>query len=79
VITLLLPAHTAGRLTTMSDPSEVPWNPDFGFTVSELGIRLRNGGETVKWLKSFGMYLEVLRVDHAGTWFELDPNWKESS
>lgn len=54
----------------MEHLADVPFDPE-GFTVYELGLRLRHGGETVAWLKQFGLEIDVLRVDQYGTWFEL--------
>ena len=70
---LLLPATEEGKLTTMEGVSSVPWQPDDpnGFTVHDLGLRLRRKQPVVAWLRERGLELEVEQTNVLGTWFRL--------
>jgi len=70
---LLLPHHPAGRLTGMAGAGfhTIPWEPNGGFTVDELGQRLRHHGETEQWLAQWHLSLVESHVDDFGTYYEL--------
>lgn len=68
---VLLMPPLPGRLTTMRNRKLVPWNPHGGFTVSDLGKRLRGGLPYKRWLEEFGLELVTLGTDDHGTWYEL--------
>lgn len=68
---LLLPHHPAGRLTGMAHLALIPWKPHDGFTVDELGQRLRHHGETEQWLAQWHLTLVPTKTDEWGQWYEL--------
>lgn len=61
-----------GFLTAMEGVRTIPWQPDgAGFTLHDLGQRLRNKQPVVAWLQQFNLELNVIQTDDVGTWFRL--------
>lgn len=63
-----------GRLVPMANLETIPWEPNGGFTVEELGERLRNRQPFAAWLEEYG--LELWGVDapqgqEYGSWYVL--------
>ena len=68
---LILPHHPAGRLTGWSNLKAIPWEANGGFTVDELGQRLKHHGETEQWLAQWHLALVEDHVDDVGIYYEL--------
>lgn len=70
---LLLPANEDGLLTTVDGVESVPWEVDEpnGFTVHELGQRMRRKMPIVAWLRERGLNIEVEAKNNLGVWFRL--------
>lgn len=71
---LYLPANENLPLTTMGNHETIPWEPHGGFTVQELGVRLRSGAPYAAWLEEHN--LELWGVDSPideeyGSWYVL--------
>lgn len=68
---LILPHHPAGRLTGWSHLKAIPWESNGGFTVDELGQRLKHHGETEQWLAQWHLSLVESHRDDVGIYYEL--------
>lgn len=63
-----------GMMTTMANVKNTPWQPDSGFSVWELGQRLRHGRPYAKWLDIMDM--ELWGVNPPKDWVDgMDGNW----